>query len=86
MTDTFFKAPTEKKESNTRPFTTTKDGVNTRLEDGESLPDGQTPDYPYSDSHRYFSGGGGLCSTASDYMRFCQMLLDGGDSQWQSTS
>jgi CubicO group peptidase (beta-lactamase class C family) len=24
------------------------------------------------------SGGGGLVSTASDYMRFCQMLLNGG--------
>jgi CubicO group peptidase (beta-lactamase class C family) len=26
----------------------------------------------------YLSGGGGLCSTASDYLRFCQMLLNGG--------
>ena len=25
------------------------------------------------------SGGGGLVSTASDYMRFCQMLLNGGE-------
>jgi CubicO group peptidase (beta-lactamase class C family) len=25
-----------------------------------------------------FSGGGGLVSTASDYLRFCQMLLNGG--------
>ena len=28
--------------------------------------------------HTLFSGGGGLVSTASDYMRFCQMLLGGG--------
>lgn len=28
--------------------------------------------------HTLFSGGGGLVSTASDYMRFCQMLLNGG--------
>ncbi len=27
----------------------------------------------------FFSGGGGLVSTASDYMRFCQMLLNGGE-------
>ena len=27
---------------------------------------------------RFFSGGGGLVSTASDYMRFAQMLLNGG--------
>jgi CubicO group peptidase (beta-lactamase class C family) len=26
-----------------------------------------------------FSGGGGLVSTAADYLRFCQMLLNGGD-------
>jgi CubicO group peptidase (beta-lactamase class C family) len=28
---------------------------------------------------RYFSGGGGLLSTARDYCRFCQMLLNGGE-------
>ncbi len=27
----------------------------------------------------FFSGGGGLVSTASDYFRFCQMLLNGGE-------
>jgi CubicO group peptidase (beta-lactamase class C family) len=27
----------------------------------------------------FFSGGGGLVSTAMDYMRFCQMLLNGGE-------
>jgi CubicO group peptidase (beta-lactamase class C family) len=35
-------------------------------------------DYPYRGSRTYFSGGGGLCSTAEDYYRFCQMLLNGG--------
>ena len=25
------------------------------------------------------SGGGGLCSTASDYFKFCQMILNGGE-------
>jgi len=29
--------------------------------------------------HRWASGGGGLVSTAADYLRFCQMLLDGGE-------
>ena len=28
---------------------------------------------------RFFSGGGGLVSTAMDYLRFCQMLLNGGE-------
>ena len=29
----------------------------------------------------FFSGGGGLVSTAGDYMRFCQMILNGGSYQ-----
>jgi CubicO group peptidase (beta-lactamase class C family) len=37
-------------------------------------------DYPYRGPHTYFSGGGGLCSTAEDYYRFCQMMLNGGQS------
>ena len=28
---------------------------------------------------KFFSGGGGLLSTASDYVRFCQMLVNGGE-------
>lgn len=35
-------------------------------------------DYPYRGPRTYFSGGGGLSSTAKDYYRFCQMLLNGG--------
>ena len=27
----------------------------------------------------FMSGGGGLCSTAADYLRFCRMLLNGGE-------
>ncbi len=32
----------------------------------------------YAQTISFFSGGGGLVSTASDYLRFCQMLLNGG--------
>jgi CubicO group peptidase (beta-lactamase class C family) len=35
-------------------------------------------DYPYRGPKKLYSGGGGLCSTAADYLRFCQMMLDGG--------
>lgn len=40
-------------------------------------------DHPGADSswcgkHRFESGGGGLASTTADYLRFCQMLLNGG--------
>jgi len=31
------------------------------------------------EKQRWFSGGGGLLSTAPDYARFCQMLLNGGE-------
>jgi CubicO group peptidase (beta-lactamase class C family) len=36
-------------------------------------------DHPYVGRRRYFSGGGGLCSTVGDYMRFSQMLLNLGE-------
>ncbi len=35
-------------------------------------------DYPYRGPRRLFSGGAGLVSTAMDYARFCQMMLNGG--------
>jgi CubicO group peptidase (beta-lactamase class C family) len=38
-----------------------------------------TPSYPYSTGSTYFSGGAGLTSTVMDYLRFCQMLLNGGE-------
>ena len=37
-----------------------------------------SPGVSYKPGKKYFSGGAGLTSTASDYARFCQMLLDGG--------
>jgi CubicO group peptidase (beta-lactamase class C family) len=33
----------------------------------------------YRKQPKFFSGGGGLVSTARDYCRFCQMLLNGGE-------
>lgn len=35
-------------------------------------------DYPYRGARKMFSGGAGLVSTAPDYLRFCQMMLEGG--------
>jgi CubicO group peptidase (beta-lactamase class C family) len=40
-------------------------------------------DYPYKGAKKLFSGGGGLTSTAEDYARFCQMMLNGG--KWGNT-
>jgi CubicO group peptidase (beta-lactamase class C family) len=44
-------------------------------------PDGE-PNAAFADETQkpaIFSGGGGMLSTASDYARFCQMLLNGGE-------
>jgi CubicO group peptidase (beta-lactamase class C family) len=38
-----------------------------------------SPVYPYSGPKRFYSGGAGLSSTAADYARFGQMLLNGGE-------
>ena len=35
-------------------------------------------DYPYKGAKKLFSGGGGLVSTAEDYARFCEMMLENG--------
>jgi CubicO group peptidase (beta-lactamase class C family) len=35
-------------------------------------------DYPYRGPKKLFAGGAGLNSTATDYLRFCQMMLQGG--------
>ena len=37
------------------------------------------PDRDVTKPTTLFSGGGGLVSTAADYLRFCQMLLNGGE-------
>jgi CubicO group peptidase (beta-lactamase class C family) len=34
---------------------------------------------PYAKEPKFYSGGGGLVSTASDYLQFCRMLLNGGE-------
>lgn len=51
------------------------------IQDKQVVKEGEftySADYPYNGPKTYFSGGGGLCSTAEDYYRFCQMMLDGG--------
>jgi CubicO group peptidase (beta-lactamase class C family) len=56
------------------------DGKMTRFPD-KPLTDGYltySADYPYNGPKKLFSGGGGLVSTAEDYARFCQMMLDNG--------
>src|SRR5882762_4893301 len=42
-------------------------------------PDASSVENLTKEKQKWFSGGGGLVSTASDYARFCQMLLNGGE-------
>lgn len=35
-------------------------------------------DYPYRGPKTLYAGGAGLCSTVTDYARFCQMVINGG--------
>ena len=42
-------------------------------------PEQRNPRFDISKPRNLLSGGGGLASTAPDYLRFCQMLLNGGE-------
>jgi len=81
MTDTSFYLPSGKVSRLAAIYGPDESGVLKRLGDG-ILGEGAMRvcvTYPYEGPKRYFSGGGGLCSTISDYARFCQMMLNGGE-------
>lgn len=80
MRDTFFIVPPDKRHRLVPAYLPIEDRLR-KLPEGEKLTYLKTPisaDY-HLDSNKYRSGGGGLCSTAPDYMRICQMLLNGGE-------
>ncbi|MBX2818533.1 MAG: beta-lactamase family protein [Rhodothermaceae bacterium] len=71
MIDTGFFVPEEKVDRFANNYTYTPDGTLIRQDGG--------PTSPYLNQERMESGGGGLVSTANDYMRFAQMMLNGGE-------
>jgi CubicO group peptidase (beta-lactamase class C family) len=74
MTDTQFYLPPAQKARLTAVYAANEDGSIKRA------PDDKTGQGHYVDGPRVaFSGGAGLLSTASDYGRFLQMLLNGGE-------
>src|SRR4029453_4442069 len=74
MPDTQFYLPPVQKDRLTTVYASTKDGRFERADDGK---DGQGH---YVEGPRVaFSGGAGLLSTARDYGRFLQMMLNGGE-------
>src|ERR1700722_2923870 len=80
MTDTYFYVPDNKVDRLATAYTYEEDKGLNRFPD-TPLFDNAMPysaDSPYKRPKKLFSGGAGLVSTAMDYARFCQMMLDEG--------
>ena len=74
MTDTYFNVPEAK--ANRLPHIYTEDSLH-HVVPWDKEKTGINPDYPLA-KKTYFSGGADLTSTALDYAKFLQMLLNGG--------
>jgi CubicO group peptidase (beta-lactamase class C family) len=72
MKDTGFYVPAEKVDRLTSVYTPNEDNTAISPQDPEKAQD-------FTDKTNFFSGGGGLVSTAADYLRFAQMLLNEGE-------
>jgi CubicO group peptidase (beta-lactamase class C family) len=72
MTDTAFHVPPEEADRFAQVYGYADDG-------GLVAREGFGGSRDYLEPTTFFSGGGGLVSTTRDYMRFCQMLLNGGE-------
>ncbi len=70
MVDTAFHVPADKQERLASNYERGPDKQLRVVDDRASV---------YAESPAFLSGGGGLVSTARDYLRFCQMLLNGGE-------
>ncbi|MGC9997911.1 MAG: serine hydrolase domain-containing protein [Terriglobia bacterium] len=81
MKDTYFFLPADKISRLAAAYAYYPDKGLQVIPEGKVMKDGEfsySSDYPYRGPRTYFSGGGGLCSTAEDYYRFCQMMLNNG--------
>ena len=87
MKDTFFYVPQDKVDRLATAYTLYEGKSLARFPAGAITegPFSYSADYPVAGPKKLFSGGGGLCSTASDYARFCQLMLNKGYSlTWQN--
>jgi CubicO group peptidase (beta-lactamase class C family) len=75
MDDTGFYVPEENHHRLTQLYGYDSEGALTP----QSFSNAEVGSRPFLDPATLFSGGAGLVSTARDYMRFCQMLLNGGE-------
>jgi len=80
MKDTFFYVPPDKVDRLPAAYTWYEGKGLARFPD-TPITEGSfsdSADYPVSGPKKLFSGGGGLCSTAADYARFWQLMLNKG--------
>ncbi|REJ76934.1 MAG: class A beta-lactamase-related serine hydrolase [Acidobacteria bacterium] len=75
MRDTHFYLPPDERGRLATVYSLTSDGLQRAPDEGTMVSQGHYVDGP----RRSFSGGAGLLSTARDYARFQQMLLQGGE-------
>jgi CubicO group peptidase (beta-lactamase class C family) len=80
MKDTYFFLPDNKLDRLAAAYTYYSDKGLQRFPD-TPISEGSftySADYPYRGPKKLFAGGAGLNSTAADYYRFCQLMLQGG--------
>ena len=75
MEDTHFYLPFDKRDRLAAVYSATNDGLERAPNPGHMVGQGAYVDGPRTS----FSGGAGLLSTATDYARFLQMMLNGGE-------
>jgi CubicO group peptidase (beta-lactamase class C family) len=80
MTDTYFALPDAKRTRLAALYDAGPEGKISRSAEGPTLKGDLTyaASMPYAGANGYYSGGAGLVSTAGDYARFLQMLLNHG--------
>ena len=80
MKDTYFYVPEDKQNRLATAYTWYPGKGLARFPDAPIVegPFSYSADYPVRGPKKLYSGGAGLCSTAEDYARFCQLMLDGG--------
>lgn len=81
MRDTCFVLPKEKHARLASLYAAAPDKTLSRVGAGPVTAGGfvYSATYPTREGYTYYSGGAGLVSTAGDYFRFCQMLLNRGE-------
>lgn len=72
MDDTYFYLPEDKKDRLVTLYSGTRDGIKRSANEIQQ-------NFAIAGPQKIFLGGAGLCSTAMDYAKFCQMLLNAGE-------